>query len=395
MPPAGHEAGTERPPAPAGDAATNGQQAAADDDGQQATVWMRDLPAMRGARLDGSLRVAKGLKLGLAFAVVLEVLLQALAFWASPAMQGRAIDPIVAVGVGGFVSVTTVIQVRSALSREARSRTELAAALLQVRPALLLWRSVAAENRTLSAAGSAATGTAAGLEQLSPELHRLSVVDTSEVESTTGGVSNNGTEYDEVVVDASVGTHALMRTGPVASLLALRWWAVLSRCLPACATEGAPGDGGTTTLIALSLFSSACTLSLAFTRCCAGELSTLAARQPRADPSCMTGLTFVVLLLGVICTLWISTVVRMATFSLYVVAYGDVGALTCAAVSSLLTACFFQYEKSLGAFLGTHPGVTPSFVVVKFVAMKFFPMPMTNRNHSATVVRHRRSDTFR
>jgi hypothetical protein len=118
------------------------------------------------------------------------------------------------------------------------------------------------------------------------------------------------------------------------------------------------GDGAAVNLIALSLFSSATTLSLTFTRCCAGELRARAERQPRTDPICMPGLTFAVLLSGVILTLWTSTVVRMATFSLYVVVFGDVGALATLIASSLLTACFFQYEKSLGAFLGVLPGTS-------------------------------------
>ena len=111
-------------------------------------------------------------------------------------------------------------------------------------------------------------------------------------------------------------------------------------------------------LIALSLFSSAATLSLVLTRCCAGELRAQADRDPRIDPVSMPGLTFAVLLVSVAVTIWTSVVVRLATFSLYVVVYGDGGALIGVVVSSVLTACFFQYEKSLGAFLGTIPGTS-------------------------------------
>jgi hypothetical protein len=308
---------------------------------------------------------------GVAGSVVLEVLLQLLAlFWAPSPMRGRSVDLVVVVGVAAAIAITTALQLGSALSSETRSRSEIAAALLQVRPAMLLWRSATAEQRNTAQLRS----TTAGLEQLSPELHRLSMAETyetpREVGAAPGGVPDDDTaaetsgrrrQQQEANVNASVGTHALLRTVPVASLLALRWWAAFARCIPACGSDDAAvlqDDGGAVTLIAFSLFSSATTLSLILTRCCAGELRARANREPRTDPVSMPGLTFAVLLAGVAVTLWTSVVVRLATFSLYVVVFGDGGALTGVVVSSVLTICFFQYEKSLGAFLGTIPGTS-------------------------------------
>ena len=322
---------------------------------------------VRGARLDGSSAIARGLQLCIAVSMVLEVLLQLLATLAPSGRYGSTVDHVATIGAAIAIAITTALQVRGALGvgREARSRSELAAALLQVRPALLLWRAGTTEWRHTTQL----RGASAGLEQLSPELHRLSQQVERERERRgvlpSDGAGDEASELrqrqHEAVVNASVGTHALLRTVPVASLLALRWWAALAQCTSGCDTGDAAvlqGDGAAVNLIAFSLFSSATTLSLIFTRCCAGELRARAERQPRTDPVCMPGLTFAVLLAGVILTLWTSTVVRMATFSLYVVVFGDMGALATIMVSSLFTACFFQYEKSLGAFLGVLPGTS-------------------------------------
>jgi hypothetical protein len=359
-------------------------EAGAPGDGDDATaadevaVWPAlgdDLPAVRGAHLEGADRVARGLQVCIAAAVVLEVVLQLLALFSAPSpMRGRSVDLVVTVCVASVGAATTALQLRASLRARPHSRSELAAALLQVRPALLLWRCATGARR----GGGHASGATAGLEQLSPELHRLSMAEASEsreAEAAPGATpsaapsgrtaaddaSDRRRHQQEQAANASVGIHALLRTIPIACLLALRWWASLSMCLPACGTAGAvpQDDGGAVSLIGLSLFSASLTLSLTFTRCCAGELRARAERQPRADPLRMPGLTFAVLLLGVLATLWISTIVRIATFSLYVVVFGDAGALTSVITTSLLTVCFFQYEKNLDAFLGTLPGTTP------------------------------------
>lgn len=303
------------------------------------------------------------LELLLALSILLEVLTQIRALMCPSPLQSANVERLVSGGIVCVVAATTVVQVVAPRGPEILS-VEVVAALLQLRPVVLLWRSVCGGGPSAAVREG---GRPAGLElELSPEMHRLSVAnETADLRSSREGEGEPGQTletravadgeerrrdqraHEAAELDKSVGAAVLLRSVPVSCLLALRWWAALGACLPGCtpAVAAAAGDtAGTVGATTLSLLCSAMTVAVACTRACAGELQSRADRAPRCDPPCLPGLTFATLLLCVTAIMWLSAIVRLSTLGLYVVILGESGGISALiGAGGCLTVLFYEY----------------------------------------------------